>query len=145
MQCVCSEMKLQRRWGQSCEARGRELFSQTSLFFLPQVHSLKFTEFNNGMDPELNPTKIHIYVNRENLGFEDCEDVDPTQSLQLTAADLKEDAEAILLKFVKFQRVKSITLFIEDNAGGEVTALGGLKIYGRPVANTNMKDFKKQG
>jgi hypothetical protein len=26
-----------------------------------------------------------------------------------------------------------------------VTALGGLKIYGRPVANTNMKDFKKQG
>lgn len=109
------------------------------------MHSLKFTEFNNGLDPELNPTKIHIYVNRENLGFEDCEDVDPTQSLELTAADLKEDSEAILLKFVKFQRVKSITLFIEDNAGGEVTALGGLKIYGRPTANTNMKEFKKQG
>lgn len=126
-------------------ARPGIILTILSFFFLPQVHSLKFTEFNNGMDPELNPTKIHIYVNRENLGFEDCEDVDPTQSLQLTAADLKEDAEAILLKFVKFQRVKSITLFIEDNAGGEVTALGGLKIYGRPVANTNMKDFKKQG
>lgn len=84
-------------------------------------------------------------MNRENLGFEDCEDVDPTQTLELTAADVKENAEAILLKFVKFQRVKSITLFIEDNAGGEVTALGSLKIYGRPIMTTNMKDFKKQG
>jgi len=110
-----------------------------------QVHSIKFTEFNSGIDPELNPTKIHIYVNRENLGFEDCEDVDPTQTIHLSAAEVKEDADAVLLKFVKFQRVKSITIFIEDNAGGEVTALGALKIYGRPTANTNMKDFKKQG
>ena len=106
---------------------------------------MKFTEFNNGIDPELNPTKIHIYVNRENFGFEDSEDVEPTQTVHLSSAEVKEDADPILLKYVKFQRVRCITLFIEDNAGGEVTALGGLKIYGRPVANTNMKDFKKQG
>jgi hypothetical protein len=110
-----------------------------------QVHSIKFTEFNNGIDPELNPTKIHLYVNRENLGFEDCEDVDPTQTIHLSAAEVKEDAEPISLKYVKFQRVHSITIFIEDNAGGDVTALGGIKIFGRGVANTNMKEFKKQG
>ena len=110
-----------------------------------QVHSIKFTEFNNGIDPELNPTKIHLYVNRENLGFEDCEDVDPTQTIHLSAAEVKEDAEPIALKYVKFQRVRSITIFIEDNAGGDVTALGGLKIFGKGVANTNMKEFKKQG
>jgi hypothetical protein len=96
------------------------------------------------MDPESNPSKIHLFVNRENLGFEDCEDVDPTQTLHLTTEDLKESAEPILLKFVKYQRVKSLTLFIEDNQGGEVTALGMMKIYGRPVASTNMADFKKQ-
>jgi hypothetical protein len=79
------------------------------------------------------------------LGFEDCEDVDPEQVLELTAADLKESADAIILKYVKFQRVKSLTFFIEDNAGGDVSALGMLAIYGRPVATTNMKDFKKQG
>jgi PITH domain len=95
------------------------------------------------MDPEENPSKIHIYVNRENLGFEDCEDVDPTQTLHLTTEDLKESAEPILLKYVKYQRVKSITLFVEDNQGGDVTALGGIKIYGRPVESTNMADFKK--
>ena len=113
-------------------------------FFLGQVHSVKFTEFNNGINPEENPSRIHIYANRENLGFEDCEDVDPTQTLELTAADLKESAEAILLKFVKFQRVHSLTFFIEDNAGGDISALGGLQIFGKPIAKTNMNDFNKK-
>jgi len=109
-----------------------------------KVHSLKFTEFNQGVNPEENPSKVHIYVNRENLGFEDCEDVDPEQSLELTAADLRESADPVALKFVKFQRVKSLTLFIEDNAGGEVSALGMLKILGRPLAALNMNDFKSK-
>lgn len=108
------------------------------------MHSLKFTEFNQGVNPEENPSRIHMYVNRENLGFEDCDDVDPTQTIELTAADLRESADAIALKFVKFQRVRSLTFFIEDNAGGDVSALGGLKLYGRPVATTNMNDFKKK-
>jgi PITH domain len=113
------------------------------LLLMPQVHSVKFTEFNNGINPEENPSKIHIYVNRENLGFEDCDDVDPTQTLELTTVDLRENADAMLLKFVKFQRVKSLTFFIEDNAGGDITALGSLKVYGKPIMTTNMKDFKK--
>jgi hypothetical protein len=117
--------------------------SHSRLLLMPQVHSVKFTEFNNGINPEENPSKIHIYVNRENLGFEDCDDVDPTQTLELTTVDLRENADAMLLKFVKFQRVKSLTFFIEDNAGGDITALGSLKVYGKPIMTTNMKDFKK--
>jgi len=112
---------------------------------MTQVHSVKFTEFNQGINPEENPSRIHIYVNRENLGFEDCELVDPTQTLELTATDLREAADPIQLKFVKFQRVRSVTFFIEDNAGGDVSSLGGLKLFGRPVATTNMSEFKKQG
>lgn len=110
-----------------------------------KVHSIKFTEFNRGMNPEEFPTKVHIYVNRNNMGFEDTEDLDPTQTFELTAGDLKEGADPLVLKFVKFQRVRGITLFVEDNAGGDVTALGGLKIFGKNVATTNMNDFKKQG
>ena len=109
-----------------------------------QIRSIQFIEFNNGLDPESNPSKVHLYVNRENLGFEDCNDVDPTQTLHLTSEDCKESASPINLKFVKYQRVKSLTIFVEDNQGGEVTAIGGLKLFGRPVASTNMADFKKQ-
>mmetsp|Transcript_2682 Transcript_2682/g.2949 ORF Transcript_2682/g.2949 Transcript_2682/m.2949 type:complete len:190 (+) Transcript_2682:83-652(+) len=110
-----------------------------------KVHSIKFDEFNNGVDPENNPSTVRVFVNRNNLGFEDIEDVDPTQELELSDADLKENADPFLVKFVKFQRVKSITLFIEDNSGGDISALGSLKIMGRLVATTNMADFKKQG
>lgn len=82
-----------------------------------------------------------MYVNRDNLGFEDAEQVDPTQTLHLTTEDMK---KPIALKFVKYQRVNSLTIFIEDNQGGEVTALGGLRLVGRPVVSTNMNDFKKK-
>lgn len=92
----------------------------------------------------MNPTLIKIFVNRENIGFEDCDDIDPIQTLELEQTDLQEDAPPILLKFVKFQRVKSLTFFVEDNAGAEVTALGGLNIFGRLVGTTNMAEFKKQ-
>ena len=108
-----------------------------------QVRSIKFTEFNNGVDPELHPTTVKLYVNRENLGFEDIDDVDATQEFVLTPEDLRESSDPIPLKFVKFQRVRSITFFIEENNGGEITALGSLKLFGRPIATTNMSDFKK--
>jgi hypothetical protein len=108
-----------------------------------QIKCIKFTEFNNGVDPELNPVTVHLFVNRENLGFEDIADVDPTQTLTLTAEELRDGSDPIALKFVKFQRVKTVTFFFEDNAGGDVTALGSLKLMGRAVVTTNMKDFKK--
>lgn len=110
-----------------------------------KVHSIKFDAFNGGVDPELNPSTVRLFVNRNNLGFEDIDDVDPTQELELSVSDLQENADPLPLKFVKFQRVKSITFFIEDNAGGDVSALGGLKIIGSLVATTNMANYKKQG
>ena len=110
-----------------------------------KVQSLKFTEFNNGTEPENNPTNIKLYVNRNSLGFEDIDDYDPTTELEVEAEELKENADPILLKYRNYQRVKSITIYIEDNNGGDITALGGLKFFGRTLATTNMNDFKKQG
>lgn len=108
-----------------------------------KVKTIKFTAFNNGIDPEMNPTIVKVFVNRNNLGFEDIDDVDPTQEFTLTDKDLNEDSPPLSTKYVKFQRVKTITFFIEDNNGGEVSALGSLKLMGRPVASTNMNEFKK--
>lgn len=110
-----------------------------------KVHSIKLTEFNRGIDPEEHPTIVKLFVNRESMGFSDCDDIDPTQVLHLTASDLKEDGDPIRLQYVKFQRVRSITLYIEENAGGDQSALGMLSFLGRTVAATNMNDFKKQG
>ena len=84
-------------------------------------------------------------MNRNNLGFEDIDDVDPTTILELSTEDLKESADPMPVKYVDYQRVKSVTIYIEDNNGGEFSALGALKVFGKPVATTNMKNFKKQG
>jgi hypothetical protein len=85
------------------------------------------------------------YFTDVNLHGQDIEDVDPAQTVTLTSADLKESSNPIDLYYVKFQRVKSLTFYIEDNDGGDITAIGGLRIMGKTVATTNMKDFKKQG
>lgn len=107
-----------------------------------KIKSIKFTAFNNGENPEDNPAGVKLYVNRNNLGFEDIEDVEPTQEFSLTDEDLRESSDPMMTRFVKFQRVKTLTLFIDDNQGGEVSALGSIKMMGRTVATTNMNDFK---
>ena len=105
----------------------------------PQVQSIKLTAFSSGQsDPGESPTVVKLFVNRVNLGFEDVDDVDPTQVLNLTAADLAEDADPIKLQYVRFQRVKSITLYIEENGGADVTSIGSLRFMGRGLATTNM-------
>lgn len=55
------------------------------------------------------PRVVKLYVNRPNLGFSDAGDIEPTQTLELGEEDVRPGHE-IELRFVKFQRVKSITV-----------------------------------
>ncbi len=43
---------------------------QLLLLFSSKVKSIKFSEWNMGSNPDMNPVKVHIHVNRNNLGFE---------------------------------------------------------------------------
>lgn len=53
------------------------------------------------------PRVLKLYANRTNLGFSDAGDIEPTQTIELAESDLGRDIE---LRFVKFQRVQSITV-----------------------------------
>ena len=58
------------------------------------------------------------------------------QEIELSAEQLGERLE---LKFVKFQNVDRLTLFIHANQGAEdSTALSGIKLWGAGLAQTNM-------
>lgn len=61
---------------------------------------------------------------------------------RLTASDL--EGNPVPLKFVKFQSVQNIQLFIKDNqSGDEVTQINHLAFYGSPISTTNMGEFKR--
>ncbi|EEY60465.1 thioredoxin-like protein, putative [Phytophthora infestans T30-4] len=88
------------------------------------------------------PRVIKLYVNRPNLGFSDAGDVEPTQTIELKEEDLLPEND-VELRFVKFQRVKSVSVFVEENYGAEETVLSSLKFFGEPLAGTNMNELKK--
>lgn len=54
------------------------------------------------------------------------------------------EGNPINLRYVKFQNVQNIQIFIKDNqSGGEVTQIDHLCFIGSPINTTNMGDFKR--
>ncbi|CAH0486372.1 unnamed protein product [Peronospora farinosa] len=88
------------------------------------------------------PRVIKLFVNRPNLGFTDAGDVEPTQTIELQEEDLLPEND-VELRFVKFQRVKNVTVFVDENNGADETVISSLQFFGEPLAGTNMNDFKK--
>ncbi|KAL7746965.1 hypothetical protein RI367_007677 [Sorochytrium milnesiophthora] len=106
-----------------------------------KIHSIKFVAANKDAAPK----NIKLFANRLAMGFETAESDEATQVLELTEQDF-DDATATALRFVKFQNVVSLTIFVQDNQGGEdTTIVKGLTIIGTPVETTKMGDLKPVG
>ncbi|KAM3584113.1 hypothetical protein VKS41_004079 [Umbelopsis sp. WA50703] len=106
-----------------------------------RIHSLKIKAENTSFGPKT----IKLYANRQNMDFDDADSVQETQTLEIKESDL--DGNSIInLRFVKFQNVSSIVLFIMDNQGDEdTTQIQQLTFIGSPVETTKMGDLKKAG
>jgi hypothetical protein len=90
------------------------------------------------------PKQVRLFINRPNLSFADCESEPPTEILQLTPSQLGGDA-SIMLKFVKYQSVQSLTLFVESNQNdSEVTGMQWLAVFGSTREGMNVAEIKKQ-
>lgn len=100
---------------------------------------------------------MKVYANCDNLDFGEASSLPAVQTLELSPDALK--GEKVPLRFVKFQSVSSVQLFIEENQDdSDVTFLNNLQFYGVPIdgkstsppltsphatAGFNMNDFKK--
>eukprot|EP01016_Furgasonia_blochmanni_P047387 TRINITY_DN6956_c0_g1_i9.p1 TRINITY_DN6956_c0_g1~~TRINITY_DN6956_c0_g1_i9.p1 ORF type:complete len:204 (-),score=51.02 TRINITY_DN6956_c0_g1_i9:26-637(-) len=91
-------------------------------------------------DNDSAPKTLCLFVNKNGMSFEDCENDEPTQTLELSKKDFAGQSD---LRFVKFQSVKSITVFIKDNNGADNTNLVQLSFWGNTLQDTNMKNLKK--
>ncbi len=75
------------------------------------------------------------------MGFSDAESQTPDQQFTLTAKDYTGD---IGLKYVKFQHVDRVSIFVEDNQGASQTVIQKLEIWGCPAKGTNVSFFPSQ-
>ncbi|KAM0755035.1 DUF1000-domain-containing protein [Meredithblackwellia eburnea MCA 4105] len=89
------------------------------------------------------PKTIKLFVNRPNLGFDDAEGEEGAQEIVLTEAQTK-GTESVQLRFVRFQSVSALSIFVSDNQGGEdVTRIDKLELLGVTVDGTDMSQLSK--
>ncbi|XP_044499203.1 PITH domain-containing protein At3g04780-like [Mangifera indica] len=91
---------------------------------------------------EEGPKTVKLFSNRDHMGFSNVNDFPASDSAVLTPENLQ--GKPVVLKFVKFQNVRSLAIFIEDNQGGsDVTKVQKIALFGTTVETTDMKGLKK--
>ncbi|PQE09776.1 thioredoxin protein [Rutstroemia sp. NJR-2017a BBW] len=112
------------------------------MLFMPfqstlKVHTIQITSLPPASEDDdevpMRPKTIQLYTNRAHiLGFEEAEDVPAAQSITLEAKDWDATGTATLsLRFVKFQNVTSLVLFIVDGDGeGEKVRVDRIRLIG---------------
>eukprot|EP00038_Savillea_parva_P008382 m.176566 g.176566 ORF g.176566 m.176566 type:complete len:305 (-) comp14197_c0_seq1:37-951(-) len=110
-----------------------------------RIHSIAFKcTFTAETAPDASgPKVVKLFANQQAMDFDDAESQAPVQTLTLTQAQL-DSGEPVPLKYVKFQNINTLSLFIQDNQGGtDTTALTQLTLYGQTRDKTNMSEFKR--
>lgn len=103
-----------------------------------KVHSLKIKA-----PADKGPKDLKIFINQpRTLDFDMAESCSSVQELELTPNDL--ESNPVILRYVKFQNVNNIQIFIRNNqAEDEITQIDHIAIIGTPINTTNMGDFKR--
>jgi hypothetical protein len=110
------------------------------MLFMPfrsrlKLHSLHITSLAvPGDDEEVSrPKTIKLYTNTQHvLGFEEADDITPVQEIELDpgAWDSAKHTITLPLRFVKFQNVTSLVLFVVEGEGGDRTRIDRVRVIG---------------
>eukprot|EP01130_Rhizamoeba_saxonica_P013200 TRINITY_DN5603_c2_g2_i1.p1 TRINITY_DN5603_c2_g2~~TRINITY_DN5603_c2_g2_i1.p1 ORF type:complete len:131 (+),score=26.00 TRINITY_DN5603_c2_g2_i1:277-669(+) len=88
-----------------------------------------------GDDGGRSPKTVKLFRNREDIDFDNVEDIDHTQKIALPE---NFDGEAtVLLKPFKFNNVTSLTMYIQDNYGADTTKIYYIGLKGERTGNNN--------
>ena len=120
-----------------------------------KVHTLHITSLppssseEDADDVPMRPKTIQIYSNRAHvLGFEEAEDIPATQSITLGPQDWDEKTGTVKveLRFVKFQNVTSLVVFMVDGEGsGDKVRVDRIRIIGETGEKRELGKLEKIG
>ncbi|KAL5702204.1 hypothetical protein ACHQM5_027448 [Ranunculus cassubicifolius] len=112
------------------------------LIYVPFTQVVKLHSILVKAPEEEGPRTVKLFANKEHMGFSNVNDFPPSDTVLLSPDHLKGKAAA--LKYVKFQNVRSLTIFIEDNQDtADITKVQKIVFYGSTVETTDMKGLKK--
>jgi len=113
------------------------------IMYLTFVQTIKLHSLRISAPDDTGPKVIKLFINQINTpDFDFCEHGKATETVTLTPQDLKKGM--IRLRYVKFQNVNHLTIFVLNNQnGGEKTRITNLTLYGNPVNTVDMSDFKR--
>jgi hypothetical protein len=108
-----------------------------------KLFALRFKTAESSLDSA--PKTIKIFSDTLSLGFDEAASQPASQEFTLTK-DQASGKELVMLRFVKFQKINAISIFVVDNQeGGDVTRLDRLDIYGRPeIATAAMTGLRQE-
>lgn len=128
------------------------------MLFIPfqsslKLHSLHITSITSASEDDdeapMRPKTLHLYTNRSTvLGFDEAEGTPATQSIEVKPSDwdAKTSTAKIELRFVKFQNVSSIVIFVAAGDGdGEKTRIDRIRMFGESGAKRDMGKLEKIG
>lgn len=96
----------------------------------------------------MRPKTLQLFSNRHNiLGFEEADDLEPTQTLTISKDDWDATGTAtVLTRFVKFQSVSSLVMYFTDGDGDEdKLRIDRIRLVGEAGAKRDMGKLEKIG
>lgn len=104
-----------------------------------KLHSLKISA-----PEDSGPKTLKLFINQpRTLDFDQADSSEAVQQLELKSEDLSGE-KLIPLRYVKFQNVQNLQIFVKDNqCGSETTRINHLAIIGSTISMTNMSEFKR--
>lgn len=96
----------------------------------------------------MRPKTIKLFVNKShNLGFDEAEDLQATQDIELSESDWnKEGTASIPLRYVRFQNIDSLVLFVVNGDGdSEKVRIDRLRLVGESGSARDMGKLEKVG
>ncbi|KAK7969937.1 thioredoxin [Apiospora saccharicola] len=130
------------------------------LLFMPfnstvKLHTIQITSLppKAGEDDDedeipMRPKTIKLFTNRpHNLGFDEAEDIQPTQEIEIGENDWNANGTAnVGLRFVRFQNISSVILFVVDGDGdSEKVRLDRVRLIGESGEKRDLGKLEKIG